>query len=137
MLTPPGWTENLIAEGTIHHNWFDNTNQRNPSADNLQHAHLYNNYLSGVTSYGHYVRGGTNARIENVFFSDTQDPVTIDAEGTLTSIGNVYEGTSGTIAEDQGTSFDPADFYDYTLDAAEDVPGIVEASAGPQADICT
>src|SRR5688572_24066343 len=80
-LIPPGWTDNVTAQGTIHHNFFDRTNQRNPSADNLLHAHMYNNYMNGVTSYGHYVRGSTNARIENVYFRNTHDPVTVDAEG--------------------------------------------------------
>ncbi|KFA71344.1 hypothetical protein S40288_08958 [Stachybotrys chartarum IBT 40288] len=132
-----GWTENVVAEGTIHHNWFDNTNQRNPSADNLLHAHLYNNYVTGITSYGHYARGATDARIENVYFSDTRNPVTTDPEATLTSVGNIYDGTSGTVAADQGESFDPAAFYAYALDATEDVPGIVEARAGPRANVCS
>lgn len=127
----------MVAEGTIHHNWFDGSNQRNPSADNLLHAHLYNNYLSGVTSYGHYARGSTNARIENVYFESTKNPITADEGATLTSIGNVFDGTSGDQAPDQGTSFDPAEFYSYTLDAAEEVPAIVQAAAGPQAGICS
>lgn len=40
-----GWTENTTADITIHHNWFHESEQRNPSADNIAHAHLYNNYL--------------------------------------------------------------------------------------------
>lgn len=132
-----GWTDNVVVEGTIHHNWFDGTNQRNPSADNMLHAHLYNNYLSGVTSYGHYVRGSTNARIENVYFVDTQDPITVDEGGILASTGIIVEGDSGEPAADQGEAFLPSDFYEYTLDATEDVPSIVQGSAGPQADVCT
>ncbi|MEU4690925.1 hypothetical protein [Actinoplanes sp. NPDC023714] len=52
-----GWTTNVTARMTIHHNWIYNSNQRNPSADNLQYAHLYNNYLNNVTSCGNYARG--------------------------------------------------------------------------------
>lgn len=132
-----GWTDNVVVEGTIHHSWFDGTNQRNPSADNMLHAHLYNNYLSGVTSYGHYVRGSTNARIENVYFVDTQDPITVDEGGILASTGIIVEGDSGEPAADQGEAFLPSDFYEYTLDATEDVPSIVQGSAGPRADICS
>ena len=133
----PGWTDNVVAEGTIHHNWFDGTNQRNPSADNLLHAHLYNNYLSGVTSYGHYARGSTDARIENVYFADVADPITADETATLTSTGIIVEGDSGEPAADQGEAFVPGDLYEYALDETEDVPGIVQGSAGPQADVCS
>lgn len=127
----------MVAEATIHHNWFDGTNQRNPSADNLLHAHLYNNYLSGVTSYGHYARGYTDARIENVYFVDTQGPITADDTATLTSTGSIVEGSSDDPVPDQGTAFLPADFYDYTLDETADVPSIVQGNAGPQADLCS
>ncbi|KAF9884558.1 hypothetical protein FE257_001503 [Aspergillus nanangensis] len=132
-----GWTDNVIAEGTIHHNWFDGTNQRNPSADNLLHAHLYNNYLTGVTSYGHYARGSTNARIENVYFSDTSNPITADEDATLTSTGSVVDGDSDEPVADQGEAFNPADLYEYSLDETNDVPSIVEGNAGPQAGICS
>lgn len=90
-----------------------------------------------MTSYGHYARGSTNARIENVYFESTNDPITADETATLTSIGNIFDGTSGDEAADQGTSFDPSEFYTYTLDAAEDVPSIVQSSAGPKSDICS
>ncbi|KAL5333687.1 pectin lyase fold/virulence factor [Aspergillus crustosus] len=132
-----GWTENLISRGTIHHNYFDGTNQRNPSADNLRYAHLYNNYLRGCTSYGHYIRGATNARVENVYFEDCEDPLTTDPEATLTAIGNIYDGTSGTIAPNLRVSFNPASFYSYVLDRTQDVPGIVLGQAGPRASVCT
>ncbi|KAH7311433.1 polysaccharide lyase family 1 protein [Stachybotrys elegans] len=132
-----GWTNNVVAQGTIHHSLFDRTNQRNPSADNLLHAHMYNNYMTGVTSYGHYVRGSTNARIENVYFHNTSNPVTVDAEGTVTCRGNIYNGTTGDSVENQGTSFDPTKYYHYTLDPTEDVPSIVQANAGPKASVCS
>jgi pectate lyase len=31
-----GWTENVTAQITIHHNWLKNTTQRNPSTDNVK-----------------------------------------------------------------------------------------------------
>ena len=45
-----GWTDNVTARMTIHHNWIHDTNQRNPSTDNVAYAHLYNNYLENITS---------------------------------------------------------------------------------------
>ena len=103
----------------------------------MKYAHLYNNYLRGVTSYGHYARGQTNARIENCYFESTKNPVTADSGATLTSTGNEYKDTSGTIADDQGTAFDAKDFYSYTLDKTADVPSIVKANAGPQESVCS
>lgn len=132
-----GWTDNVVAEGTIHHNWFQGTNQRNPSADNLLHAHMYNNLVDGITSYGHYARGATDMRVENCYFRDSKNPLTTDEAATLTQTGSVFDNCSGTQAADQGTAFDPAEFYDYALDAAEDVPDLVPANAGPQESVCS
>lgn len=72
-----------------------------------------------------------------MYFVDTADPITVDEGGTLTSTGIIVEGDSGEPAADQGEAFLPGDFYEYTLDATEDVPSIVQGSAGPQADVCT
>lgn len=132
-----GWTENVVAQITIHHNYFLNTNQRNPSADNIKYAHLYNNYVVGAKSYGHYARGKTEMRMENVFFENSKNPVTVDASAKLAVSGNVYKGTSGTVAKNQGTVFNPSSFYKYTLTPTNDVPSVVKAEAGPKASICT
>lgn len=112
-------------------------NQRNPSADNLQYAHLYNNYLGGITSYGHYARGTTNMRLENCYFADSKNPVQADEGATLTVTDSVFEGCTGSEGPDQGTAFDARDFYDYVLDAAADVPGVVQAGAGPGESVCS
>ncbi|KAL1603632.1 hypothetical protein SLS60_005220 [Paraconiothyrium brasiliense] len=131
-----GWTDNVVAQITLHHSWFQNTTQRNPSADNIKYAHLYNNYLTDVTSYGHYARGKTAMRMENVYFKSTKNPVTRDDTATLAASGNTYSGTSGTIAGNSGTVFKATDYYKYTLDATANVPSIVQAEAGPKASIC-
>ncbi|KAH6687158.1 pectin lyase fold/virulence factor [Plectosphaerella plurivora] len=130
-----GWTTNVVARGTLHSNFFDGTNQRNPSADNLAQCHMYNNYVYGITSYGHYARGATNALVENVFFENTRNPLTKDAAAALNASGNVYKSCTGTVAANSGTSFRPP--YAYTLRNANDVPAYVRANAGPQASICS
>ncbi|GKT40338.1 pectate trisaccharide-lyase [Colletotrichum spaethianum] len=131
-----GWTENVSACGTISHNWFDKTNQRNPSADNLAQVHLYNNYLFEITSYGHYARGSTNARVENVFFENTKNPLTKDSTAVLNASGNTYKRCTGTIAVNSGISFDPKSYYTYTLTPTADVPAYVKANAGPKSSVC-
>jgi pectate lyase len=122
---------------TIHHNYFDNTTQRNPSVDNVKYAHLYNNYLVGQTSYGHYARGETEMRMENCYFEDVHNPITADDTAKLSAEGNMYDNTTGETAENTGDVFDPADFYEYALDEAEDVPTVVAEGAGRQASICS
>lgn len=131
-----GWTDNVVTEMTIHHNYFDSTTQRNPSVDNVKHAHLYNNYLVGQNSYGHYARGSTEMRLENCYFEEVENPITADGTAKLNESGSVFKGTKGTTAKNTGDVFDPKEFYEYTADAAEDVPSIVGEGAGRQASIC-
>ncbi|TNM27732.1 pectinesterase family protein [Streptomyces sedi] len=135
-----GWTENVTAEITIHHNWIEETGQRNPSADNIARAHLYNNYLlddpaGDITmSYGNYARGATQMVLENGYFENVRDPYYPDPDAQLVERGSVLDGTSGR-AETQGSAFDPSEFYDYALDPAEDVPALLRQGTGPQADV--
>ncbi|TDC75131.1 pectate lyase family protein [Streptomyces hainanensis] len=129
-----GWTENVTARITIHHNWIRNTNSRNPSTDNVAYAHLYNNYMQNVTGYGNYSRGQTRMVIENGYFQNVKDPYYRDSTATLTQTGSILTGTSGR-QEAGGSTFNPRDFYSYTLDPASQVPAVVGAGAGPQADI--
>lgn len=134
-----GWTENTTADITIHHNWFHETEQRNPSTDNVAHAHLYNNLLQDdpgtdiTSSYGNYARGRTNMVLENSWFEGLNNPVTRDGTATLVQRGSVFSGTSGRNESGGGTSFDPHTFYPYALDSAADVPALVKAGAGPRA----
>lgn len=133
-----GWTDNVTSQITIHHNWFQNTNSRNPSADNIANLHLYNNYLQNVTGYGHFVRGLTKAVIENSYFDTVKDPYYVEA-GELVQRGNTVVNStwgSGRVKE-KGTAFDPRSFYSYTLDPTADVPNLLRAYTGPQANIGT
>ncbi|MGW0906890.1 pectinesterase family protein [Streptomyces sp. NPDC002853] len=135
-----GWTENTTADITIHHNWIRETEQRNPSTDNVAHAHLYNNYLQDVagtditSSYGNYSRGKTKMVLENSYFEGINNPVTKDSSASVVQRGNVFVGTSGR-NESGGTAFDPKSFYAYTLDKAADVPAKLKAGTGPRAKL--
>ncbi|MGW3423562.1 pectinesterase family protein [Streptomyces phaeochromogenes] len=137
-----GWTENLVTDITIHHNWFRETEQRNPSTDNAAHAHLYNNYLQddpGTTiksSYGNYSRGSTKMVLENSYFQGMNNPVTKDSTAAIVQRGNTFSGTSGR-NESGGTAFDPKSFYGYTLDRTADVPALLTAGTGPRTTIGT
>ncbi|MFD5265182.1 pectinesterase family protein [Streptomyces sp. NPDC058335] len=137
-----GWTTNVVTDITIHHNWFRETEQRNPSTDNAAHAHLYNNFLedaAGTTiksSYGNYSRGRTKMVLENSYFQGMNNPVTRDSTATIVQKGNTFVGTSGR-NESGGTAFDPKAFYAYTLDKTADVPALLKAGVGPRSNIGT
>ncbi|TDD14258.1 hypothetical protein E1294_38165 [Nonomuraea diastatica] len=134
-----GWTPNVTAKMTIHHNWFQNTQARNPSADNLAAVHLYNNYLQDITGYGHLSRGSTKAVIENSYFENVLDPYYVQDDAELVQRDNVVvdsRWSAGKLKE-RGGAFDPRSFYPYTLDRAADVPALLRAEAGPRPDIGT
>ncbi|MFJ1974222.1 pectinesterase family protein [Streptomyces sp. NPDC087903] len=139
-----GWTDNVTADLTIHHNWIRETEQRNPSTDNVAHAHLYNNFLEDVagteikSSYGNYSRGGTNMVLENSYFQGLTNPVVRDATATLVQRGNVFSGTTGkNESGGTGAAWDPKSFYGYTPDKAADVPALLKSGAGPRTSIGT
>ncbi|WP_305783156.1 hypothetical protein [Symbioplanes lichenis] len=131
-----GWTTNVTARMTIHHNHIFNSTQRNPSADNLQYCHLYNNYLQNVTSYGNYARGATKMVIENGYFDKVNNPYYPDtATGAqLRQSGSTVVNSTGR-QETSGSAFTPGSFYSYTLDPTANVPSLVSTSSGPRADI--
>nr|WP_203691557.1 pectinesterase family protein [Streptomyces sp. SID12488] len=137
-----GWTENTTADITIHHNWIRETEQRNPSTDNVAHAHLYNNFLedeAGTTiksSYGNYSRGKTNMVLENSYFQGMTNPVVRDATATLVQRGNIFSGTTGkNESGGSGAAWDPKTYYGYTLDKTADVPTLLKSGVGPRSSV--
>ncbi|NEE01542.1 pectinesterase family protein [Phytoactinopolyspora halotolerans] len=127
-----GWTDNVVTKVTIHHNWFRNTHQRNPSIDNTAAAHLYNNYFDGISQYGAMSRNAAKVVAEHNYFSDVVDPlVTKEPESELVERGNVFDGVWGRI-DSAGDAFEPASFYEYAADPAETVPSVVARHAGPR-----
>ncbi|MEV6299727.1 RICIN domain-containing protein [Actinoplanes sp. NPDC051861] len=130
-----GWTENVTARMTIHHNWIKNTNQRNPSTDNVAYAHLYNNYLQNITSYGNLSRGATKMVLENSYFDNVANPYYNDTSAAqLKQSGSIVKNSSGK-QQTNGSAFTPGSFYTYTLDAAADLPTLLARYAGPQSNI--
>ncbi|WP_050795834.1 RICIN domain-containing protein [Parafrankia sp. EUN1f] len=129
-----GWTSNITARMTIHHNWIHNTGSRNPSTGNVAYAHLYNNYLQNVTGYGNYARGGTSMVLENGYFENVRDPFYKDSGAQLRQTGSILVNCTGK-QQTGGSAFTPSSFYSYRLDPAAQVPSLVRTYAGPQAGI--
>ncbi|MFJ8695518.1 pectinesterase family protein [Streptomyces roseolilacinus] len=133
-----GWTDDVVTQVTIDHNWFRGTKQRNPSADNCAYAHLYNNHLSAqvddgdpVWTYGNWARGRTRMVIENSYYDGVQHPYQADPTAELVQRGSVLRGTTGR-TDSRGAAFDPRDHYAYRLDPAAAVPALLSRFSGPQ-----
>ena len=103
-----GWSENTTADLTVHHNWFRETEQRNPSTDNVAHAHLYNNYMQNITSYGNLSRGSTKMVLENSYFDNVANPYNVDdlTKGQLKQSGSIVKNSTGKQVTN-GSAFDP------------------------------
>lgn len=131
-----GWTDNLVAQMTIHHNILRDLNQRNPSTDNVLRAHLFNNWLLRISSYGNYARGGTNMVLENSVFDQVNDPHYYD-DGSLVASGNLYRNTTGQQEASSGdySFFNPSGFYSYSLDPADQVEQLLTRCAGPRPEL--
>ncbi|KAF1976384.1 pectin lyase-like protein [Bimuria novae-zelandiae CBS 107.79] len=110
-------------------------------------AHIYNNYHTfwgnnyaiGFGSYG-------SVAILNNYFNGTQDPHRFlhDVYADGETEGSIYDGTIGVrdegkkgsrdVAGQEGSRYRPVTTpYAYALDAAEAVPELVRACAGPRA----
>lgn len=121
---------------TFHHNYFQNTDGRNPSL-RFGAIHMYNNYLENIADYGVAVRQAAHAKIEYNHFNSVSIPVTTNKfdgpEGFVCMSGNIYSGTC-TEADNSITQTD-CDFwndlpYAYEPDSADKVAMLVQLYAG-------
>jgi pectate lyase len=125
----PGGTR---ARVTYHHNWFDNTGRRYPSAK-VADIHSFNNYMDGWVNYAVIASEGTVFVSEaNVYRMSGNDNALLtiwqdDAPGFATSSGDEFIG-----ALEVQVSGGPFPIpYGYSLDPASSVVSLVKAGAGP------
>lgn len=122
---------------TFHHNWFSNTNGRNPSL-RFGQLHYFNNYLENIDDYGFAVRNGAHAKIENCHFESVKLPIATDkfkGHGFACVSGCIYTGscseTDNQISEPLECGFwDDQIPYDYSLEDVNTVALSVNAFAG-------
>jgi pectate lyase len=94
-----GWTGNVTAKVTINDCWFNSTSVRNPSADNLEMAHLYNNYFLNINGYGTYSRGNDSLLVERSYYENVHDSLVAGLNATVRSNWNKFKGCTGDIME--------------------------------------
>jgi pectate lyase len=124
---------------TYHHNWFKDTDGRNPSL-RFGAAHLFNNVFEDIADYGIAARDGAHAKVENCVYRDVKLPMATDKfpvdglpMGYICESGNVFAGTTGAKQISQaGCEFwNAANLpYAYKADPTEAMEAIVKQYAG-------
>src|SRR5262245_17612344 len=118
---------------TYHHNLFTRVDGRNPSI-RFGTGHVYNNHYLDVPDYGVASRQNAQVRVENNFFDNVGQPIRADTSlspvaGFVNAVNtNIFVNSgANSITNPQGTFVPP---YSFRLDAAANVPSIVQQGAG-------
>ena len=123
----------------MHHNYFSNTDGRNPSL-RFGAVHYYNNFLEDITDYGFAIRKRSHTLIENSHFHSVKKPIATDKfddelvdQGFACLKDNVYSGTCSA-SDNSITKTDCAFWdslpYDYIMQDVELVEETVKKYAG-------
>jgi pectate lyase len=129
--------QDVNLEVTFHHNWFSNTDGRNPSL-RFGKVHYFNNYLENTSDYGFAVRNGAHAKIENCHFESVNVPIATDkfeGHGYACISGCIYSGSCSEADNQISTPFD-CEFwndqlpYSYAPENSNTVKISVEEYAG-------
>lgn len=128
-----GWTDDVLTEITLHHNWSSNTYQRNASIDNVAAGHVYSCLFQGQGQYGTMSRGASKLVIEACLYEDGEDAIVAkDPDSRVDSRGNRFTSIRGR-KDHTGPTFEPADHYEYAAEPLDELARIVQRNAGPHA----
>ncbi|UCM87343.1 pectate lyase family protein [Streptomyces marincola] len=117
---------------TYHHNWYDDTPQRNPRVRFGDPVHIFNNYFFDNSDTGPACQADSGCWIEANYFEDVEEPMTNSysgPEGNIVERDNHFTGETGDPVTG-GRVQDPGAYYDYAPDPAADVKALVTAGAG-------
>lgn len=118
---------------SYHHNWFDQTPQRNPRVRFGEPVHVYNNYYLHNTDVGIACQANSGCVVEGNYFENVEEPVSnhyAGPAGRCVARNNVFTGAEPGQPDCSGTVEEPRTYYDYTLDDPNNVRTIVMAGAG-------
>ena len=125
---------------TFHHNLYQNIDSRTPLLRGAT-AHIYNNYYVSLNESGINPRAGGRAKVENNYFKNSKDVLGTfytDLMGYWQVSGNILDNVTWSAAGSENHPAGPnltstttvSIPYQYSLDGASCVPGIVAATAG-------
>lgn len=117
----------------MHHNYFHDCGSRLPLFRG-GHAHVYNNYFLRCDSAVN-TRTNSKMRIENNYFEDVGRAIGYyfdesNPSGLIEVSGNIYVDVDGDTPTESTIAIEFEGDYSYTLDPAEEVPGIVTSLTG-------
>lgn len=114
-----------------------NISGRNPKIDgSASRVHLFNNFWKNVTYFSIGVGDYAQTKVEGNYFENAAKPHWDTGNGLIDADipSNRYTGISASDPDkDSGsTVFSDINLYSYSLESANDVPGIVDQGAGPK-----
>jgi pectate lyase len=118
---------------TYHHNWYDQTPQRNPRVRFGEPVHVYNNYYLHNTDVGVACQANAGCLVEGNYFENVEEPVTnhyAGPSGRCVARNNVFTGAEPGQPDCSGSVQEARDYYSYTLDDPNTVKAAVMAGAG-------
>ncbi|AVT36379.1 family 16 glycoside hydrolase [Plantactinospora sp. BB1] len=115
---------------SYHHNFFDNTNQRNPRVRFGDQVHVYNNYYLNTGNYGVASTENAGVIVEGNYFENVDDPYHLgegdSGDGRLVARNNCLINSGS--GQTGGSVSNPP--YPYTVQTACDMKAVVSAQAG-------
>jgi pectate lyase len=118
---------------TLHHNYFSDISERNPSF-RFGKGHVFNNYYEDIRGYGIAARMGATIYAENNYFQSIKgNPlVTIGPkQGYFSGVStNTFKSSGKNKIQTSASSWKPTYSYKSALISAASVPSVVKAGAG-------
>jgi len=117
---------------TYHHNWFDQTPQRNPRVRFGEPVHVFNNYYLHNTDVGVACQANAGCVVEGNVFENTEEAYLTNyagPSGRMVARNNVFIGESFP-GQTGGTVQEPNTYYSYTVDDPNSIKASVTAGAG-------
>ena len=123
---------------TYHHDWFYNTDGRNPSL-RFGAVHMFNNIYENITDYGLAARDGGHAKVENCRYYNVVLPMSTDKfpvdglpNGYICQTGNTFTGCGANVISQTGCDFWNSTTlpYSYSLDPVSSLVTIVKPNSG-------
>ncbi len=118
---------------TYHHNWFNQTPQRNPRIRFGEPVHIYNNYYLHNTDIGVACQANAGCIVEANHFENVEEPVSnhyAGPAGRCVARNNLFTGAEPGQPDCSGTVEEPRNYYAYTPDDPNTVKAAVMAGSG-------